>query len=85
MKRLFALSALAMLAACDQQQAAETEPVGKYVIYQQSGQIGSIRLNTVTGDTSMLIVNEADALQDGGVTFDGKPLVWRKINSSTAL
>lgn len=83
MKRLIALSALLSLAACDQQQTPKVEPVGRYILYQQPGQIGSIRLDTVTGDASMLIVNEADALQQGGVTFDGKPLVWRNINGST--
>lgn len=72
----------ACLAGCDKQQETAT-PVGKYVIYQESGVAGSIKLNTVTGEAYMLIPSDNEMLHNG-VTLNGKPLVWRKIANSTA-
>lgn len=83
MKRVGALAALAMLAGCGQQQAEPAEAVGKYVIHPAPGAVGSFRLNTVTGDTWLLIESTSEILPSGGVTSNGKPLVWRKINNST--
>lgn len=75
-----ALVATAGLAGCNQ--PAPAEPVGKYIIYQEAGVSGSIKLNTVTGEASMLIPSDTEVLHNG-VTLDGKPLVWRKIANST--
>ncbi|MFS0709888.1 hypothetical protein [Brevundimonas phoenicis] len=82
MRRIIIAAAFggACLAGCDQQSA---EPVGKYVIYQEAGVAGSIRLNTVTGEAHMLIPSDTEMMHNG-VTLNGKPLVWRKIANSNA-
>ena len=84
MKRLTALAALtafAFISGCEKQEPPE--PVGKYVIYQNANTYGTFRLNTVTGDVSMLIPSDTE-LMHKGVTMDGKPLVWRHVADSTA-
>ena len=78
MKKLIVLAALPMLAACGQ---GATEPVGKYIIYHDPGIVGSIRLNTVTGEARMLVPTDTPPLTPNGATFDGKPLVWTPIRS----
>ena len=84
MRQIIIAAALAgaCLAGCDQQQES-AEPVGKYVIYQEAGVAGSIRLNTVTGESYMLIPSDTEMMHNG-VTLNGKPLVWRKIANSNA-
>lgn len=82
MKWVIALATLLALAGCNEK-PHEVEPVGKYIIYQSAGVSGSIRLNTVSGEASMLIPSDAEIMHNG-VTLDGKPLVWRKIATSQA-
>lgn len=84
MRNFAAIAALLTLAACDSvNQQEPPEPVGKYVIYQEAGVAGSVKLNTVTGEAYMLIPSDNEILHNG-VTLNGKPLVWRKIANSTA-
>lgn len=78
---LAALTALTMVAACSPAEPAE--PVGKYVIYPSPEVVGSYRVNTVSGDTWLLIESTTEIMPSGGVTSNGNPLVWRKINTST--
>jgi hypothetical protein len=77
-----ALLATIGLASCEQN-AVEVEPVGKYVIYENAGTSGTIKLNTVTGEAMMLIPSDNEIMHNG-VTMGGKPLVWRKIANSQA-
>ena len=77
------LSVVGLLGGCGQMAAGPAEPVGKYVIYPTPEVVGSYRINTVSGDTWLLIESTTEIMPSGGVTSNGNPLVWRKINTST--
>jgi hypothetical protein len=78
---LVAVSLAVSITGCDEQKADPAEAVGKYVIHYNPGTTGSIRMNTVTGETFMLIPSDTEIMHNG-VLLDGKPLVWRKISNS---